>query len=66
MFYFVSQEKHELESLRKEQVAAVKEGWFENIAIVVFGIADMTKEENEILEGRNCISSLCTIPDILN
>lgn len=40
----------------------MKEGWFENIAIVVFGIADITKEENELLQGSNGISSLCTIP----
>ena len=39
----------------------MKEGWFENIAIVVFGIADI-KEENELLQGSNGISSLCTIP----
>lgn len=45
--------KNELDGLRKEQVQAITEEWFDNVAVVVFGIIETSDEEEELLRALN-------------
>jgi len=49
--YFLYQSKNELENNWHEQTDAILEEWFDNVAVVIFGILEISPEEEELMKG---------------